>query len=123
MCEGIELDAADSIDTSSGIGLAARQRADAKHELGKMERLAEIVVGAEAEPGDPIRGCVRRRQHQDHRALLALDDHVAERVPVDSWQIAIKDDDLVLVDVEFDGCIATVVATSTAMPWSRSPRR
>ena len=65
-----------------------------------MEGLGEVVVGSETQAGDSIVGRARRSQHQHHDWLVALGDHPAERVSVQTGEVPIEYDDVVRVDVE-----------------------
>ena len=54
--------------TTSGGGRAvdpAQHRLDPRHELGRRERLREVVVGAELEPEDPVDLAVARGEEDD----------------------------------------------------------
>ena len=56
--------------------LDAEQRADARPELGRVERLADEVVGAGLNPTDAARGVVERRHEHDRnepRGRILLD--------------------------------------------------
>jgi hypothetical protein len=69
---------------------------DAQHELGEVEGLGEVVVGAEPEATDPFPGGAGGGQHEDHDGPVGLGDHPAEHVTVDAGQVAVQDDDLVV---------------------------
>src|ERR1022692_1942562 len=58
-------------------GLAAGQSAYSQDQLGEMERLGKVVIGAEAETADPVRGGVCGGEHEDHGRLVGLGDHPA----------------------------------------------
>jgi len=74
-----------------------------------VERLGEVVVGADCEPGDAFSRRVGGGQHQNHRRLVAADEHLADRVAVKPREVAVKDDDVVGVEVEFAGGVEAVV--------------
>ena len=80
--------------------LAPGQGADAQHELGEVERLGEIVVGAQAQAGHAVAGRAGRGEHEHHDPAVVLGDHLAEGVTVDAGQVAVEDDDVVGVEVE-----------------------
>ena len=63
--ERVEFDACGCEGALSGGGFAACERSDAQDELGEVEGLGEVVVGAEREPGDPLEGRAGGGQHQD----------------------------------------------------------
>src|SRR5216683_2092438 len=97
---GVEFDPGLAQDAGSRGGLAAGEGADAQHELGEVERLGEVVVGAQAQAANPVLRRAGRGQHQHHGPLVAGGDHLAEGVAVDTGQVAVEDDHVVGVDVE-----------------------
>ena len=59
-----------------GVALDAQQRADARPQLGRVERLADEIVGAGLDPADAARGVVERRDEHDRnepRGRILLD--------------------------------------------------
>lgn len=70
-------------------GFAARERADAQDEFGEVERLGELIIGAEREPGQAIVGGAGGGQHQDHCRVLAAGDDLAELIAVDAGKVAV----------------------------------
>ena len=97
----VELDPGRAQGAGPRGGLAAGQGADAQHQLGEVERLGEVVVGAQGQAADPVAGRAGGGQHQHHGPLVAGGDHLAEGVAVDAGQVAVEDDHVVGVDVEF----------------------
>ena len=77
---------------------AAREGLDAGDELGKGERLGEVVVGPEPEAGDALGdgGCCR--EHQDAGLRLGLDQRRADLVARDDRQVAVEHQHVVVVD-------------------------
>ncbi len=65
-----------------------------------MERLGQVVVGAQAQAADPVPRRPGRGQHEDHDPLVVLGDHLAQGVAMDSRQVAVENDHVVAVDVE-----------------------
>ena len=65
----VELDPGGAQDAGPGGGLAAGQGADAQHEFGEVEGLGQVVVGAEAEAGDPVGGGAGGGEHEHHDRL------------------------------------------------------
>ena len=55
-----------------GRRMAPAQRVHARHELGKRERLDDVVVGARIQPGDTVGDLAARGEDEDgHRVLPA----------------------------------------------------
>ena len=84
-----------SIDSSSA-RLAAHPRApqrrfDAAAELAHRERLGDVVVGADLEPGDLVGLAAFRGQHDD-RHLAARAQLAADFDPVELGQHQVEDD-------------------------------
>jgi hypothetical protein len=69
-----------------------------------VERFAQVVVGAQGQTGHPVAGRPGRGQHEDHRPVVAVGDHLAQGVAVDAGQVAVEHDDVVGVEVELRGC-------------------
>ena len=68
------------------------------------------VVGAECEPGDPPGGRAGGGQHQDHRGIVRVGDHAAERVAVQAGEVAVEHDYVVGVEVEPGGAGKPVIS-------------
>ncbi len=88
---------------------AAGERADAQDEFGEVEGLRQVIVGAEREPGDTVCGGAGGGEHKDHCRVCRGGDHLAERVAMDSGEIAIEYDHVVGVQVELGGGFVAVV--------------
>ena len=71
------------------------ERANAGDELGEVERLGQVVVGAEPEALHAVGDAARRSQHED--ATLAVVGHqaTADLVAVDAGNVAVQNDDVV----------------------------
>ena len=69
--ERVELDAGGSEDAGLSGGPASGERADPQDQLGEVERLGEVVVGAEPEPARPAPRGVGRGEHEHHGRVLA----------------------------------------------------
>ncbi|KGC71300.1 hypothetical protein DP56_5938 [Burkholderia pseudomallei] len=69
--------------------IAARDRAHARGQLGQVERLDQIVVGAGVQPRDPVRDLIERGQDDDghRRAARAQLAQEIEPTPVGQQQI------------------------------------
>lgn len=74
-----------------------------------MERLGQVVVGSQAEAGDPVAGGAGGGQHEHHGGVAAVGDHPAQRVAVQAGDVAVEDDDLVRAEVELGGRLPPVV--------------
>ena len=74
-----------------------------------MEGFGEVIIGAQRQAGDAVFGCAGRGEHQHHRRLVRIDDHPAQRVAVDSREVAIQDDDVVRVEVKLRRGLVTIV--------------
>jgi hypothetical protein len=73
---------------------------DPRDQLGQGDRLADVVVGAQRQPGHPILDLVGRGQHQDARVGAAIAKPPAEVVAAQSRQPTVEDDDVESVVVE-----------------------
>src|SRR5271166_4582932 len=65
----VELDRGRAQYAPASGGLPPSEGLDPQDQLGEMERLREVVVGAEAESADAVAGLAGRRQHQDHDSV------------------------------------------------------
>ena len=71
---------------------AAQDRAHARDELARVERLRHVVVGADLEADDLVDVLVARGQHQ-HRQVAGLPDALADLDAVDVGQHQVEDDE------------------------------
>ncbi len=67
-------------------------------QLLEVERLAEVVIGAEVQAGDAIRDRRGGGQHQNPRLLTRRPKFRTDVVTVDTRQIAVEQDHVVIVD-------------------------
>src|SRR5262249_46982872 len=78
----------------------AIERSEPEHELAELERLGEVVVGAEFEPGglvvEPVGGC----EHEDRHAASRGDDAFGDLVAGGPGNVAVEDGDVVGVDAQ-----------------------
>src|SRR6266850_5648617 len=66
------------------------ERLDSRHQLGKGERLGQVVVGADVESGDPLLERAMRGKNQ-HRRLISARPQLAEQIePILSGQLQIE---------------------------------
>ena len=82
----------------------ARSRAD---QFVEVEGLAEVVVGAEVEPGDAVAQPARGGEHQDARGGVRGGQPPADLVAVHPREVAVEDDDVVVVQ---DGLVVAAQA-------------
>ena len=71
-----------------------------EHELPQLERLGEVVVGAEPEPGGLVVKPVRGGEHQDRHAAAGSDDALGDLVTGGPGNVAVEDGDVVGVDAQ-----------------------
>src|SRR4029453_13323546 len=62
------------------VGTPAVERSEPEHELSELERLREVVVGAELEPGGLVVETVGGSEHEDRHAAAGGDDAVGDLV-------------------------------------------
>jgi len=74
---------------------APGQRPDPRHQLGKGERLGQIVVGPQVQAVDPLVHRGGRRQHEDPGRGRARHQARAHRVAMHPGQVAIQHDDVI----------------------------
>ena len=72
----------------------AEQRLDAREQFRHLERLDEVVVGAELQADDAIHDLAARRQHQDRRLDAALPQRPADVEAAAAWQHDVEQDDV-----------------------------
>src|SRR5262249_14951094 len=56
------------------VGTSAVESSEPEHELSEFERLGEVVVGAELEPGRLVVEPIGRGEHEDRHAAPGVDD-------------------------------------------------
>ena len=78
------------VDPTVG-GRAAQHALHARDELARVERLRQVVVGADLEPDDLVDVLVARGEHDD-RHVGALADAAADLDPVHVGQVEVEDD-------------------------------
>ena len=82
------------------VGAPAVERSEPEHELSEFERLGEVVVGAEPEPGGLVVEPVGRGEHEDRHAAAGGDDAFGDLVAGGSGDVAVEDGDVVGVDAQ-----------------------
>src|SRR4051794_26943972 len=78
--ERIEPQAGDLSHRRPVVGASAVERSESEHELFELERLGEVVVGAELEPGGLVVEAVGGREHEDRYAAAGSDDAFGDLV-------------------------------------------
>ena len=82
------------------MGAPAVECSQAEHELPQLERLGEVVVGAELEPGGLVVETVGGGEHEDRHAAAGGDDAFGDLIAGWSGYIAVEDGDVVGVDAQ-----------------------
>ena len=72
-----------------------QHRLDARHELARIERLREVVVGADFEPDDAVDVVAFRGQHDDRHVFVAAAQPPADRQTVLARQHEVEDHEIV----------------------------
>ena len=74
---------------------APQHGVDARHELGRRERLDDVVVGAQAQPDDAVGLLAARGQQDDRRAVAVVLAHAAHHLePIDAGQHEVEHDEV-----------------------------
>ena len=74
---------------------APQHRLDARDELARIERLREVVVGADFEPDDAVDVVAFRGEHDDRHVFVAAAQPPADRKPVLARQHEVEDHQVV----------------------------
>ena len=82
------------------MGAPAVERPEAEHELSELERLGEVVVGAELEPGRLVVEPVGGGEHEDRHAASGGDDAPGDLVAGRPGDVSVEDGDVVGVDAQ-----------------------
>ena len=82
------------------VGAPAVERSEPEHELSELERLGEVVVGAEPEPGGLVVEPVGGGEHEDRHAAAGGDDAFGDLVAGGPGDVAVEDGDVVGVDAQ-----------------------
>ena len=82
------------------VGAPAVERPEPEHELAQLERLREVVVGAELEPGGLVVEPVGGGEHEDRHAAAGGDDALGDLVAGRPGDVAVEDGDVVGVDAQ-----------------------
>ena len=105
------------------VGAPAIERSETEHELSELERLGEVVVGAEPEPGGLVVEPVGRGEHEDRHAAAGGDDAFGDLVAGWARDVAVEDGDVVGVDAQQSRAVSPSPAMSAAIASRRRPSR
>ena len=76
------------------------ERSEPEHELSELERLREVVVGAQLEPGGLVVETVGSGEHQDRHAAPRGDDALGDVVAGRAGNVPVEDGDVVGVEAQ-----------------------
>jgi hypothetical protein len=82
------------------VSAPAVERSQTEHEFLELERLREVVVGAELEPGGLVVETVGSGEHEDRHAAAGGDDAFGDLVAGGSGNVSVEDGDVVRVDAQ-----------------------
>jgi hypothetical protein len=85
------------------VGTSAVECSEPEHELLEFERLGEVVVGAEPEPGDLVVEPVGSGEHEDGHATAGGDDAFRDLVTGGPGDVAVEDGDVIGVAAQLPG--------------------
>src|SRR5205807_1115135 len=86
-----------------------------EHEFSQFERLGEVVVGTELEPGGLVVDPVRGGEHQDRHAATRRDDALGDLITRRPRDVTIKNRDVVGIDAQqLQSALAVTAATALA---------
>ena len=80
------------------MGAPAVERSESEHEFSELERLGEVVVSAESEPGGLVVEPVGGGEHEDRHAPAGSDDAFGDLVAGGAGDVAVQDGDVVSVN-------------------------
>src|SRR5207248_3582441 len=91
--ERIQPQACDLSDGWPVVGAPAVEGSEPEHEFSELERLREVVVGAELEPGGLVVETVGGGEHEDRHAAAGGDDAFGDLVAGGPGNISVEDGD------------------------------
>src|SRR5207248_1536708 len=98
-------------------GASAVERSETEHELSELERLREVVVGAELEPGGLVVETVGGGEHEDRHAAAGGDDAFRDLVAGGPGDVSVEDGDVVRVDAQqLESGVAALLVVIAAIP-------
>ena len=77
------------------MGAPAVECSQAQHELAQLERLGQVVVGAELEPGGLVVKTVGSGEHQDRHTTAGGDDALGDLVSGRAGDVPVEHGDVV----------------------------
>src|SRR5205807_623355 len=80
------------------VGAPAVERSETEYELSEFERLREVVVGAEFEPGGLVVETVGGGEHEDRHAAAGGDDAFGDLVTGGPGDVSVEDGDVVGIE-------------------------
>src|SRR5439155_21590061 len=100
---------------------ASGERPQAREELGKRERLDEVIIGARIQAGDPVLDGIARREHQHRCPNPAREQPSAGLESVDSRQHHVEDDCVVVVGARHPQGVLAGLGDIRRQPFPRQP--
>ena len=98
--EWIQTETCDLAYGWSVVGAPAVECSETEHELSELERLGEVVVSAELEPGGLVVEAIGGGEHEDRHAAAGGDDVVRDLVAGGSGDVPVEDCDVVGVQAQ-----------------------
>ena len=105
---GVEPHVAAGQDGGARLPVAARQRVDARDQLGEPKRLGQVVVGSERQAVDHVVEAAGRGQHQDLDLGALEHERATDVVAVQLGQVAVQHDHVVGVHPRFEERVGAV---------------
>src|SRR4051794_32922305 len=82
------------------MGASSVERSETEHELSELERLREVVVCAELEPGGLVVETVGGGEHEDRHAAARGDDAFGDLVAGGPGNVSVEDGDVVGIEAQ-----------------------
>jgi hypothetical protein len=105
------------------VGASAVERSQTEHELSELERLGEVVVGAQSEPGGFVVGAVGCSEHEDGHAAAGSDDASGDLVAGGSGMSRSRTVMSYALTLSSPSAVSPSPARSAAMASRRRPSR
>ena len=101
----------------------ATERLDPGDHLGEVERLGEVVVGAQSEPLDPVLDRTGRGEHQNPARRALGGQGTADLVAVGAGEVPVEDHDVVAAGAQAGQGVVAVQRHVDDHPVAAQPRR